>query len=89
MSDIEAIVNKNHDERSHDRVRSASHKRILRLRKLHKEICVSALIAICAVLCGCVGALHTLLATIISVTSTMFGCFVLGQYVEARKRRQE
>lgn len=87
MSDIESIVNKNHDVRSFARERVATRKRIRRLRKMLIFVIAMAFVAGTTVALGIAGAVHFVLAMIVSILAVMAGCFTLGMYVEAVKRK--
>ena len=81
----ENIVNGNAVMRSSARERVAAWKRERRLMKLRIASCVMAAIGITFVILGATGAVIDWLATAVSLSSTMAGCFLLGRYVEAKK----
>jgi hypothetical protein len=87
MSDVEIMVNKNADVRSHARMRIAAKKRERRLKNMLLCSGLFAVAAIGAVALGAVGAIHALLAAVVSVFSTMAGCFTFGLYVASVGRK--
>ena len=87
MTDFERIVNKNADVRSFAREREANQKRDRRLKMMLVCICALAFVAISTVIFGAIGAVHYLLAAVVSVISAMAACFALGLYMEMVKSR--
>lgn len=87
MNDFERIVNKNADVRSFAREQATARKRVLRLKMMLACICTLALVAISTVFFGAIGAVHCVLATVVSVISAMAACFALGLYTEMVKGR--
>lgn len=85
MSDVEYIVNKNADIRRSAMFRIGMKRRERRLKKLLMCTIGSALVAISTIFFAVIGAVHAFLATVVSIVSLMFACFVFGLYVEARK----
>ena len=86
MNDFEKIVNTNADLR-----RFALASRYARKRKRRSTMmlsCIGALVLVTliTVICGFFGAVHSLLAVIVSVTSLMAACFMLGLYMEMMKK---
>lgn len=86
MNDFEKIVNTNADLRRFALARKHARKRKRRCTMMLSCIGALALVALTTVICGSFGAVHSLLAVIISVTSTMAACFMLGLYIEMVKR---
>ena len=86
MDEFERIVNKNADVRNFAREREANQKKDRRLKMMFVCICTLALIAISTVIFGAIGAVHCLLATVVSVISAMAACFALGLYMEMVKK---
>ena len=85
MSDVEYIVNRNTDIRRCAMLRAVMTRRERRLKKLLMCTSVSALVALSTIFFAVIGAVHSVLATAISVTALMVACFVFGLYVEARR----
>ena len=84
MSDVEYIVNRNTDIRRCAMLRAVITRRERRLKKLLMCTSVSALVALSTIFFAVIGAVHGVLATAVSVTALMVGCFTFGLYVEAR-----
>ncbi len=87
MNDFESIVNRSADARRLARARAIAKKRERRLKAMLNGICALALISICTVILCATGAIHSVLAWIVSVISAMAACFALGLYVEMVRRR--
>ena len=87
MNDFESIVNENADVRWLARAQAIARKRERRLKAMLNGICALALISVCTIILCAIGAIHSVLASIISVVSAMVACFALGQYVEMVKRK--
>ena len=87
MNDFESIVNENADLRWLTRAQAIAKKRERRLKAMLNGICALALISICTIILCAIGAIHSVLASIVSVISAMVACFALGLYVEMVRRR--
>ena len=81
----ENIVNGNAVVRSSARERIAARKKERRLNKLWLSACVMATISFTFVILGATGAVSDWLATAVSMTLAMAGCFQIGRYMEAKK----
>ncbi len=87
MSELENIVNTNHDIRSYARQRIAAEKRARKLGKMLMYIGTLAFAAVCAAAGGYTGLVHPMLATDAAIASLMAGCFMLGRFVEVARRK--
>lgn len=81
----ENIVNGNAVMRSVARERVAARKRERRLMKLRTVSCVMAVIGIAFVILGATGTVSDWFVSVVSISATMAGCFLLGRYVEAKR----
>ena len=78
MNGFESIVNRNADVRWLDRAQAIARKRERRLNAMLYRIWALALISICMIILCSIGAIHSMLAWVISVASAMAACFALG-----------
>lgn len=87
MEDVEYIVRRDADMRVWAKRKAAARRFERRLRNMLLRVLVLATITIFIVFFGAIGAIHSTLATGVSVVLTMTGSFILGKYVEATKRK--
>ena len=81
----ESIVNGNAVMRSSARERIAARTKERRLKKLWLSTCVMSTISLTFVILGATGTVSDWLATAVSMTLAMTGCFQIGRYAEAKK----
>ena len=81
----EKIVNANAEKRGSARAKLVAWERERRLSNLLLTSCGIATLGLTFVILGATGAVADWLATLVSVVSVATGCFVFGQYVEAKK----